>query len=224
MAGSRIEDWPEGLTPGHVKALIAAGYSPGTIKQATVQDLLRIDGIGEKAVKIITGVDLSKTRLDVPPAVRTVQSVTRFLPARLLWPRIAEAIGDEPDTDRMNDLYQRWVAKGYNPLNYDGWLLDWYVNGAPANGAPKPIPLPTRKDQTPHGAANPTNGADERDPEPDLARRIAEARERLARVSAKLIWLSRTSRENVRLAPALFDQNLILRNLSGSIDTAQSGC
>jgi hypothetical protein len=70
LLGSRIEDWPEGLTPSHVKALIAAGYNPGTVKDATVLDLLRIDGIGEKAVKIITGVDLAKTRLDVPPAVR----------------------------------------------------------------------------------------------------------------------------------------------------------
>lgn len=144
----------------------------------------RIDGIGEKAIRIITGVDLAKMRLDVPPAVRAVQSVTRFMPPRLLWPKIAEVIGDEPDADRMNDLYQRWVARGYNPLNYDGWLLDWYVNGAPANGAPKPIPLPTRKDQPAHGAANATNGADERDSEPDLARRIAEARERLARARA----------------------------------------
>jgi hypothetical protein len=101
-----------------------------------------------------------------------------------LWPKIAEAVGDEPDAERMNDLYQRWVARGYNPLNYDGWLLDWYVNGAPANGAPKPLPLPTRKDQAAHGAANTSDGAGERDSEPDLAGRIAEARERLARARA----------------------------------------
>jgi len=181
LSGTRIEHWPEGLTPNHVKALIGAGYGPASVREATVQDLVRIDGIGEKAVLIITGVDLSKARTDVPPAVRAVQRVTRVLPPRLLWPKIAETLGDQVDTARMGEVYQRWVAKGYNPLNYEGWLLDWYVNGPPQNGPTKLIPLHPRKD--PHAHPTPAPGADPGDVD-EINRRIAQARERLARLSA----------------------------------------
>lgn len=180
LSGTRIEHWPEGLSPNHVKALIGAGYGPASVREATVQDLVRIDGIGEKAVRLITGVDLSKARQDIPPAVRAVQTVTRVLPPRLLWPKIAETLGDEVDAERMNAVYQRWVAKGYNPLNYEGWLLDWYVHGAPQNGPAKLIPLP-RKD--PHAHPAPAPGADPGDVD-EINRRIAQARERLARLSA----------------------------------------
>ena len=181
LSGTRIEHWPEGLTPNHVKALIGAGYSPATVREATVQDLVRIDGIGEKAVRLITGIDLGKMRQEIPPAVRAVQSVTRILPPRLLWPKIAETLGDEVDAERMNAVYQRWVAKGYNPLNYEGWLLDWYVNGPPQNGPAKLIPLPTRKDN--HASPTQAPGADPGDVD-EINRRIAQARERLARLSA----------------------------------------
>ena len=40
---------------------------------------------------------------------------------------IAERLGDEPDTDRLNTAARMWLGRGHSPFNIDG-ICDWYDN------------------------------------------------------------------------------------------------
>jgi hypothetical protein len=131
LPAERKGEWPQGLTLRQIRTLKRAGYDWQTVRQATAEELAQIRGVGDKTVLLITGVDLRARREQPPEAARAVQEATGRLPPKVLWPEIAAALGERPDVGRLTAAYGRWVARGYNPQNYAGWLLDWAVNGVP---------------------------------------------------------------------------------------------
>ena len=81
------------------------------------------------------------------PAVKAVSAVTGKRPPIQVYDRIITLLGDKPDIERLTDVYQHWRAHGYSPVNLEGWLFDWFVNGIPqrlartspnGTGPPKP--------------------------------------------------------------------------------------
>lgn len=62
------------------------------------------------------------------PAIQAVWKVRGKYPLKDLWDMVIEALGGEPDVERMKECYLKWRARGFNSENY-GWLTDWYVNG-----------------------------------------------------------------------------------------------
>lgn len=60
------------------------------------------------------------------PAIQAIKEVTGYYPPKNLYRRIVEKLGEEPDIERLQLTYDTWTANGYNPMDYKGWLFDWY--------------------------------------------------------------------------------------------------
>lgn len=67
------------------------------------------------------------------PAITFLHSLTRRYPDKALWPKIVKVLGEEFDSVRLMECYATWIERGYNKVNYGGWLFGWYVNGIPEN-------------------------------------------------------------------------------------------
>jgi hypothetical protein len=63
------------------------------------------------------------------PAIQAIKTVTGYYPPKQLYKRIKNLLGESPDTTRMKEVFDSWVANGYNPRNYRGWLFEWYKEG-----------------------------------------------------------------------------------------------
>jgi len=81
----------------------------------------------------------------VPAAVAFIRELTSRFPLKNLWPRIEELLGEDFDRDRLQNCYLEWVAHGFKPTNYSGWLFDWFVNGISEQGAKNNAKSKTRK-------------------------------------------------------------------------------
>lgn len=78
-------------------------------------------------------------------------------PPRILWGRIVGTLGDragEWDQERLEETYRKWLGKGYQCQNLEGWLFNWFVNGIPEErsatvyGSRDPEPVRKRINQT----------------------------------------------------------------------------
>ncbi len=70
----------------------------------------------------------------IHPAISFLRELTSRYPSKSLWADITNFLGDSFDGPRLSQCYKTWVARGYNPLNYEGWLFKWYVHGIPEQG------------------------------------------------------------------------------------------
>ncbi len=64
------------------------------------------------------------------PAIIAYHRITGIYPPRPNYDQVIHLLGDQPDEKRMQECYQAWCARGYNPTNMN-WLLEWYANGGP---------------------------------------------------------------------------------------------
>lgn len=88
------------------------------------------------------------------PAIKAVSAVTGKRPPLEVYDRIIATVGDTPDVERMADVFQRWRAHGYSPVNLEGWLFDWYVAGVPpARASPNGARAPNSALNEPAGFA-----------------------------------------------------------------------
>ena len=59
------------------------------------------------------------------------KAITGRYPPKALHERIINLFGEDGekcDVNRLELMFQEWVARGYNPINYSGWVFDWYCN------------------------------------------------------------------------------------------------
>lgn len=69
------------------------------------------------------------------PAIQCARGINngRYPPVEL-YDEIITSLGETPDGARLAECRKAWVARGYNPNGW-GWLLQWYREGIPKNGA-----------------------------------------------------------------------------------------
>ena len=67
------------------------------------------------------------------PAIQAVKSITNKLPSKTIYDEVIETLGDQPDTEKLNNCFKTWVLRGYNPTNLT-WLTEWYDRGIPVMG------------------------------------------------------------------------------------------
>lgn len=79
-----------------------------------------------RTVKPPTEIDPRKDH----PAIVAIRTVCKKYPPKEAWDLIIGRLGDNPDIARLTLSFEKWVASGKNPLNYDG-ITDWYKNGIP---------------------------------------------------------------------------------------------
>lgn len=60
---------------------------------------------------------------------KLIHDLTGYWPPKPIWGDI-DALGDL-DEARVRLVFREWVAAGYNPQNFKGWLFGWYLNGIP---------------------------------------------------------------------------------------------
>lgn len=67
------------------------------------------------------------------PAIQAFRSLRGKYPNKDVWDLVISVLGAEPDVIRLKRCWLAWRAKNFSSENL-GWLVDWYVNGVPANG------------------------------------------------------------------------------------------
>ncbi len=70
------------------------------------------------------------------PAIMAFRSATQSYPSKVLYDSVISALGDEPDTKKLTDVFVEWRLRGFKPTNIGG-ILEWYKSGIPPrNGSP----------------------------------------------------------------------------------------
>ena len=120
--------------------LNGCGAIPENTTETTTQNTLEIGAPDEKT----SGGEAPPKKKRKPvqtdprsqtPAIWAVRELTSRYPPRELYDTIIGVLGDTPDTKRLAECREAWVARGYN-RNAWTWLLEWYPNGIPKrNGA-----------------------------------------------------------------------------------------
>jgi len=59
-------------------------------------------------------------------------NITNTDPIDSTHDQIRDILGDQPDHDKLKQVFKMWCLKGYNPMNVEG-ILEWYVEGIPDN-------------------------------------------------------------------------------------------
>jgi hypothetical protein len=81
-------------------------------------------------IKIISG--LSEINIDRDlinhPTIQTIKKLTGYIPKKVLWELLVKTFPDGLEMDKAQNALERWVGKGWNPLNLD-WLFNWYRMG-----------------------------------------------------------------------------------------------
>jgi len=67
------------------------------------------------------------------PAIQLIKRITGSYPPKPIYERVIAAVGVKSNEARLNECYEIWCSRGYNPRNY-AWLLDWYVSGEIPSG------------------------------------------------------------------------------------------
>lgn len=69
-----------------------------------------------------------------PPQIELLREITKRYPPKSIWSVLTNRLGPAPDRPKLEQVYQTWILRGYNPNNYDG-ITNWYVTGIPpSNG------------------------------------------------------------------------------------------
>jgi hypothetical protein len=63
------------------------------------------------------------------PAIQAIKELTGYYPPKKLCQPIIKLLGDAPDIPKLQRVFTAWIAKGYNPRNYEAWLFEKYPNG-----------------------------------------------------------------------------------------------
>jgi hypothetical protein len=66
-------------------------------------------------------------RLD-HPAITVFREVTQRYPLKPTFDLIIRALGENPNKERLKEVYEEWCARGFKPTNVSG-LLEWYKTG-----------------------------------------------------------------------------------------------
>jgi hypothetical protein len=64
------------------------------------------------------------------PAIQAVRTVTGKYPPKAAYNRVIERLGEDPDIDKLQEVYTTWSLRGNNPHNLEG-IFDWYESGVP---------------------------------------------------------------------------------------------
>lgn len=67
------------------------------------------------------------------PAVTCWKTTTGRYPPASCYDAIIDALGEQPDADRLGVVVKAWTLAGFNPANIGG-QLDWYTHGIPERG------------------------------------------------------------------------------------------
>jgi len=87
-------------------------------------------------------IDLNKTekicadkprRPQIPSEILLFQDIVGKPPKRELYTVVIEAIGINPDRDRLLACRREWLTRGYNEFSLI-WLTQWYRTGIPERG------------------------------------------------------------------------------------------
>ena len=110
-----------GVTPGETKKILKKNLKKSTSKEKN-DEKMRGSSLASLPVS-------SKHH----PNVELFKQVTGRYPSKNLAAEVG-ALG-EIDENRFRACYTLWEKLGYNPMNIDGWLFDWYEHGIPADYA-----------------------------------------------------------------------------------------
>jgi len=67
---------------------------------------------------------------EIHPAIEAIAAVTGAIPPKNLHGLIIQELGEKPDKERLQEVYNSWTYEGHNPKNLRG-IIDWYKNGIP---------------------------------------------------------------------------------------------
>jgi hypothetical protein len=68
---------------------------------------------------------------EIPTEIQAFKEVTGRYPRKIMWEPVVEFFKEHKlDIDRMRRVFTLWVSLGFNPMNIEGWLFEWYPNDA----------------------------------------------------------------------------------------------
>ena len=82
-----------------------------------------------------------------PPQIELLREITKRYPPKSIWSVLTNRLGPAPDRPKLEQVFQTWIMRGHNPLNYEG-ITDWYKNGIPPNNGNR---LPTQAEMNAGG-------------------------------------------------------------------------
>lgn len=82
-----------------------------------------------------------------PPQIELLREITKRYPPKSIWSVLTDRLGPAPDRPKLEQVFQTWIMRGHNPLNYEG-ITDWYKNGIPPNSGNR---LPTQAEMNAGG-------------------------------------------------------------------------
>ena len=74
-----------------------------------------------------------------PPQIELIREITKRYPPKSIWSVLTNRLGPAPDRPKLEQVYQTWIMRGHNPLNYDG-ITEWYSKGIPPPNGYKQLP------------------------------------------------------------------------------------
>ena len=60
-----------------------------------------------------------------PPAIQAFHKVTGWLPPEVLYQKVCQTLGPQPQIKRLRECYAAWCERGFNPRSL-AWLFEWY--------------------------------------------------------------------------------------------------
>ena len=80
-------------------------------------------------IKTISGLSEKTNDRDLinHPTIQAIKKLTGYIPKKVLWNLLLNTFPEGLNMVKAQDALERWVAKGWNPLNLD-WLFKWYRN------------------------------------------------------------------------------------------------
>lgn len=147
-ASEKVTSPHKRVTPASEKGDIAVSPEPSrTVKEsstepseeggaspASVPEQKTLNGLNPPEPKRESQPKQRDKRTD-HPAIQAIKQVRGRYPPKKIYDRLIQAIGDEPDTPRLEECFESWCLCGYN-TNSLIWAVEWYVTGIPDRAKP----------------------------------------------------------------------------------------
>jgi DNA-binding Lrp family transcriptional regulator len=143
-------------TASHRKATASQGNSTVSPRKATVSHSQLIkdsnkDSNKERVPPALDFKNMTVGQARKVPTIKLYTDATEFFPASVLWKAVHETITQHKLTfEKLQAAAVAWVGKGHRIQNVEG-ILEWAVNGVPANGKTSAPPAPARDRDSDYG-------------------------------------------------------------------------
>lgn len=69
--------------------------------------------------------------LEHHPLISGINAVAGRYPPKEIWDDLTGQVGANVDQVKLKTCFTKWRARGFNPQNFQGWAVDWYLHGIP---------------------------------------------------------------------------------------------